>query len=108
MRAKSYIAVHDAEADWKILCLRFEEGVGCGLPDQLFDRGAVRCASFRLGRISLRETRPDARYIDQSVDAERICLCGPTRRDRDFLRRNALAAQELRVCAIVAVDRVRP
>ena len=34
------IAMHNAEATWKMRYLRGEEGVGCGLPDQLVDSGA--------------------------------------------------------------------
>jgi hypothetical protein len=39
--------MHNADATWKVPYLRGEEGVGCGVSDQLVDGSAVPSARSR-------------------------------------------------------------
>ena len=55
------IAVHDADAAWKVSHFRGEQSVGCGLSDQLVDSSAVPGAgSCFLDRTRQRDSRAGA------------------------------------------------
>src|SRR6516162_2373593 len=74
------IAMHNADATWKVRRLRGEERVGCGLSDQIVDGGAVAGASFRLAR-RLRQRDPPAaaRDVNEGLNSAWIAFANKQR-----------------------------